>query len=573
MGRVEPYSGHPQERGFEPTVRYEKCLSVSSIGTLWLGRLLKGHDAGRTVLLRRVERSALSDKEVETLRKGTAAFGKVRHPTFVKLLGVVEQDADLVTVSEHLVGVPLLDLLRQLFDEGNPLPATIAVRIVLDAAKATLKAHRLSTESGLFPSKRLFLPEGVFIATFGGTLLTEVGILSLISNTTTIKTIPDVIVQLAPEEVALSRNPKGSAEVFSLGVLLWECLANRWLFSRDNERKAKSDLTTLPIPTLDTIERFGMSVPEPLVDLVKTATERNPEGRFDSVDRFVSAIEQLPAHFIATEHQVAEALRQYASLILVRATAEDSQLSSSGTFSEVPQSRVPTLPPTGTTIDPESPTGSTFDAESPTFAQRKLITSDPSPQFAPIDGPADVTTAKSATEPTVVVNSTSSRVVQTSPSLETREVPTRGRTTESRDSVESTSLPFDSTDYLPELRTPQHFIVLAKRYALWTLLLFGLCLLALGVYSNRRTRSTDPVGASQRMTPEPTLSLPSAPIAAPKPENATPSAQVVEPESPVTRSLNKSKTAPSARATTDSVPRTSTTFRPRQIAPFRPKGI
>jgi hypothetical protein len=543
-------------------------------------------------LLRQIERSVVTQKEFETIRNGSSAYGKVRHPTFVKLLGVIEQDNMLVTVSEHLVGVPLLDLLRQAFDTGTPLPATVSVRIVLEAAKATVKAHRLSAEAGLFPTKRLFLPEGVFIATFGGTLLSEVGTLAAIANAIAIKAVPDVVSQLSPEEVAAnSEHAQGSPEVFSLGVLLWETLANRWLFSQENEENSKNDLLNLRIPSLDTIERYGTHVPEQLVELVKTATERNPQRRFDSVDRFITALEQLPPHFIATEHQVAETLREHANLLVIRATVEDSTLTVSGTFSEVPQSRVPTLPPAG----------STFDAESPTFAQRQLISSPSSP-----NQPTPSMDAQSRTQrwgsPASVIGDESSSIDRTKSSANGYAQYSPPLSAPNPNSIESTpkidsneaSSPIESSELILPLKASNPLRGFAKHHLLLSFVVLGISLLItlVFIFLGRKTpispTGKSPIGPDLSRTssavspvsyPKSTEVFPTETPTAeeiPRPTNAPPptaSSQPSPPDIKTSESEAKNRRAPSTRSISNTPTSPATTFRPRQITPYRPKGI
>jgi hypothetical protein len=363
VGREQPHSLSTAVDSTMPQVRYERELTVGSIGALWLGRLTTGNEAGRTVLLRRMPHDLFSKKDLDALTKVAEAYAKVRHPSLVKLLGVIVQDRDIISVSEHLDGVRLSDILRNAIDHDAPLPATVVVRIVLDAARATIKAHRLAAESGLFPAQRLFLPEGVFVASFGGTLLTEVGVLATIARCTQPLCIPDLVAQLAPEEVDKTHASCASPEVFSLGVLLWEALANRRLFSRDTMRQTLEELQRLPIDPLDSIERCGMPVPEALAAVVRIATLRQPNLRYASLDQLVSALEQLPAHFIATEHHVAGALRSQAADLLKAFHVDPSQTSLTLAFSGVPASRMSTRPPPA----------SGHNWEPPTFAQSKLV--------------------------------------------------------------------------------------------------------------------------------------------------------------------------------------------------------
>ena len=362
----------------QATVRFEKQLSTASIGTIWLGRLLNGNDAGRVVMLRRITRQWLSLKDAEWVMYGAEAYAKVRHPSIVKLLGVLEQGDDLLSVSEHLEGVRLLDLQRTVFDEGVPIPATVSVRLVLDAARATWQAHRLASGVGIFPAERLFLPEGVYITNYGATLLTEIGVLAALARCVVPRTVPDLLAQLAPDELGARSKQAGSPEVFSLGVVLWELLANRWLFNRDSDSRTHQELLLSPIPSLDSIERFGMPVPDPIVELVRQATERDPTARFASVNDLVLAIERLPAHFIASEQQVSEVLRQRASAFLRESRGDESDRATSGTFSEL-RSTQPSIAPSSAT---------NHDWDQPTFAQRSLLDCGPSATPMPLEAPS-----------------------------------------------------------------------------------------------------------------------------------------------------------------------------------------
>jgi hypothetical protein len=366
---VQPHSRINALGDVMPLIHFERQLTVGGIGTSWVGRLAAGNEAGRTVLLRRMSKESFSGKDVATLKKVAEAYSKVRHPSLVKLLGVVEQDDDIISVSEHLDGVRFCDLLRDAINKDAPLPATVAVRVILDAARVTTKAHHLATESGLFPTERLFVPESVFIAAYGGTLLTETGVLSTIARCAQPRSIPEVVAQLAPEEIEGATSTKGSPEVFSLGVLLWETLANRYLFSRAHVSQTLEELRTRPITPLAQIERCGMPVPDALAEVVRIATNRNPSQRFADVCEFVSALEELPVHFMASEHHVASTLRDQASELLREFHVDPSQSSLTVAFSEVPASRLSTRPPTE--IE--------HNWEPPTFAQRRLLASAPIP--------------------------------------------------------------------------------------------------------------------------------------------------------------------------------------------------
>lgn len=352
-------------------VRFEKHLTDTCVGTLWLGRYLNGHDAGRTVVLRRISRQWLTAADADWVRQGASAYSQVRHPSLTKLLGVVENGDDLIGISEHLEGVRLRDLMRTVFTDGVPVPATVAVRMVLDMARATWAAHGVAAEIGLPQSLRLFLPEGVLVSSYGATLLSEVGMLSALARCLVPRTVPALLAQLSPEELGAKAAHAGSAEVFSLGVVLWELLANRWLFSHESDSRTHQDMLLSQIRSLRHAEKYGLDLPDTLIELVTKATLRDPSQRFGSVQELIQAIEQLPTSAIASEHHVAEVLRQRSPLLLAQSKSEEAERTISGTFAEI-----------GATSPSIVPPGAEHDWDRPTFAQRSLVDAPtPEPQF------------------------------------------------------------------------------------------------------------------------------------------------------------------------------------------------
>ncbi len=126
-----------------------------------------------------------------------------------------------------------------------------------------------------------------------------------------------MIAGLSPEEISSPEGACGSPEVFTLGVVLWELLTSRWLFSRHLDLTAmKSAVIRQPIAPVTSVERMGLPVPEPLARLVGQATERDPRKRYGSLEAFIDAIEQLPSHCVASIEQLGTSIRALAPLIL-----------------------------------------------------------------------------------------------------------------------------------------------------------------------------------------------------------------------------------------------------------------
>lgn len=158
-----------QHRGSEPECEVLFDLFTDRLGAVQLGRLLSGHDAGRLVTLRRLAGSASAE-----LESAASRASKIAHPKLAKSLGIMRSGEVSFVASEHISGVTLFELGQAVTSSGISLSVSVAVRIVLDALRATQEATRLLLEQVGQRGVRCVYPESVWIADFGETFLAEV---------------------------------------------------------------------------------------------------------------------------------------------------------------------------------------------------------------------------------------------------------------------------------------------------------------------------------------------------------------------------------------------------------------
>jgi hypothetical protein len=108
-------------------------LWSSPLGACWLGQVTAGQEAGRAVLVRRVQGLAARGRAITDAAREAQ---RLSHPAFVKVLGALDLGSEVRVVSEELRAVSLRDLPRRLSVSGAVLPPPVAVRIVCDALGA-----------------------------------------------------------------------------------------------------------------------------------------------------------------------------------------------------------------------------------------------------------------------------------------------------------------------------------------------------------------------------------------------------------------------------------------------------
>src|SRR5262245_33587049 len=149
-----------------------------------------------------------------------------------------ELDGQLYIVMEYLEGSTLLPLLRKLSKEGAKLELGCIAAVIHQAADALHYAHELTDRSGdsLGIVHRDVTPSNLFLTQAGVVKVLDFGIAKVknASPHTQSGAVKGKYAYMAPEQlrgVAIDRR----ADVFALGVVLYEMLALRRLFQRKTD--------------------------------------------------------------------------------------------------------------------------------------------------------------------------------------------------------------------------------------------------------------------------------------------------------------------------------------------------
>jgi tRNA A-37 threonylcarbamoyl transferase component Bud32 len=221
---------------------------------------------------------AVDDAFVRRFRQEAIAAARLNNPGIV---GVYDTCSD---GGREAIVMELLDAstLRQLLDERGALDADTTLRIGLRLLDALEAAHRAGlVHRDVKPSNILLCSDGrLKIADFGiakaddQTELTREG--SLLGTAS----------YLAPEQLT-GQPVDARADLYSLGLVLYECLTGRVPFEGDTGAAvALARLHTQPADP----RRLRADVPPRLADAVMRALAREPDDRFASAAAFRAAL-------------------------------------------------------------------------------------------------------------------------------------------------------------------------------------------------------------------------------------------------------------------------------------------
>jgi len=193
----------------------------------------------------------------------------LEHPNLVRSLASIEVNGELVMVLEYLDGRTLRDVLNA---EAR-LPWSEAVRIASAVASALAAAH------GQEPPviHRDLKPENIMVLSDGSVKVMDFGIAKVIealnqTNTQSVGTLQ----YMSPEQID-ARTIDHRADLYCLGLILYEMLAGRPPFQSASPRQLLNLQCTAEPPALEEDVRGGL--PRGVEQLVFQLLEKAPEDR------------------------------------------------------------------------------------------------------------------------------------------------------------------------------------------------------------------------------------------------------------------------------------------------------
>lgn len=264
---------------------------VSRLGVGGMGVVYKATDIqlNRSVAIKALEERRLAvPGSAMRLRGEALAAASLDHPYICKVFELVETPTDTFIVMECVEGETLASMLKR-----GVLPLRQTLQLGREIAEGLANAHA----RGLV--HRDVKPSNVMVTTHGHVKLLDFGVAGVDVESTakdvTRTLSPQLTVHagtpqyMAPEQAA-GRPITTRADLFSLGVLLYECLTGRLPFSGSTTFDYVRHVMQSPPKRLD---RVAPETPADLVDLVDQLLEKQPADRPESADAVVRRLRQL----------------------------------------------------------------------------------------------------------------------------------------------------------------------------------------------------------------------------------------------------------------------------------------
>jgi serine/threonine protein kinase len=275
---------------------------VSRLGVGGMGVVYKAID---TQLNRAVAVKALEDRRLllpgssAKLRTEALAAASLDHPYICKIYELVETRGETFIVMEFVEGETLASMLKR---GAIPLLQTLLFGREIAEGLAEAHVHGL-VHRDVKPSNVMVTPSGhVKLLDFG---VAGADVSSAPADQTRTVT-PQITVHagtpqyMSPEQAA-GQPVTARADLFSLGVVLYECLAGALPFSGTTTFDYVRNVMQASPRRLD---RIAPETPADLVDLVERCLEKVPADRPESADVVVAELRRLAAALTSPEASV-----------------------------------------------------------------------------------------------------------------------------------------------------------------------------------------------------------------------------------------------------------------------------
>jgi len=259
--------------------RYElvRELGRGGMAEVFLARRRGPGGVEKRLALKRIRRERARDPRLLEMFVEEARLSMtLAHKNIVPMFDFGRAGDELFLVMEYVDGADLAAALDGARAAGNPLSPIVAAHVALEACQALDYAHRARGEDGAIHSivHRDVTPRNVLLSYAGEVKLADFGVATSETDIGTGK-VRGTPAYMAPEQAAGGEVDE-RADVFSLGLVLWEMLTGRRAYDGTTKETLLAQARAAEVPPV------SEDAPERLRAVVTRAAAKAPEDRYPS---------------------------------------------------------------------------------------------------------------------------------------------------------------------------------------------------------------------------------------------------------------------------------------------------
>ncbi len=252
-------------------------IAVGGMAEVFAAKAFGAEGFERILAIKKILPTMGEDPELVSMFVDEARIAvQLSHPNIVQVLELGKHDETLYIAMEYISGRDLRQLLDRFRRRGQPMPVPHACAIAAGVCDALDYAHRKGDASGtpLGIVHRDVSPQNVLVSFDGGVKLIDFGIAK--AERRLQKTQSGILKgkfsYMSPEQVRGEPLDRRS-DVFAAGVLLWELICGRKLFTGDSDYAVLEKVRRVEVPPPASV---NPEVPKELSRVVLAALAPDP---------------------------------------------------------------------------------------------------------------------------------------------------------------------------------------------------------------------------------------------------------------------------------------------------------
>lgn len=268
--------------------RFTLCeeLGAGGMATVYLARMDLAAGLDRLVALKTIHPHLARERAfVDMFLDEARIASHVNHPNVCAVHDFGELGGVYYLAMEYLLGEPLFDVINRLverFDDVREVLPFVAARVIADACEGIHAAHTARGPDGarLHIVHRDVSPQNLFITYDGSVKVVDFGCAKAaqrVAHTST-GVMKGKVGYASPEQLRAD-DVDARADIWALGVCLWEALTLSPLFTKETAMKTAMSVLEDPVPSAAEERSW---VPAEIAAIAAKALHRDPAERYAS---------------------------------------------------------------------------------------------------------------------------------------------------------------------------------------------------------------------------------------------------------------------------------------------------
>lgn len=287
-------------------------IAVGGMAEIFRAKSLGAEGFEREIVIKRILPSFSADENFVTMFVDEARLAaKLHHANIVQIFDFDKADGTYYIAMEYIEGTDLRRILERCRQHERPLAPPQAVWIAVEVCKALHYAHtRKHKNEALNLVHRDVSPHNIMVSYNGEVKLTDFGIAKAASRSTATRVglVKGKCSYMSPEQ-ARGKPLDGRSDLFALGIVLWEMLTDRRLFTGDTEIETLQNVLRCQV---EAPSKYNKDVPRELDEIVLKSLALQVEERYRDMGAFQFDLERFLYNTVSDSSDInlSEAMHQ-----------------------------------------------------------------------------------------------------------------------------------------------------------------------------------------------------------------------------------------------------------------------